>query len=456
MATDYSLEPGSPHWPVGGVVTWYYAGTASIEFNQQAAAGYSTPDLFPAELEAAFSRWSQVGNIHFQQTTNPNAANIKITWADIDGSFGTLAQTSYSYNPSNGLFNPAQIIFDDLEIYNPTSGAELLAGGVSFESVALHEIGHALGLAHYDSAPAIMNSVAHASVNDLTQSDIDGILAIYGPSTAAPTIAVATIQSDYLAIVRTTLPLDNAMTIATAINAGTTTETAYVNSLLAQVATTTIPAVAVEASMYGAVGTSTEVTALATQFLPPQVANALSHGFNAQVYASEALGLVFAFNNENGSTGFANNFGPSHAGTPNTVAGDAAFATAASTAIFGAASTPTLVIAIQNYVANWKAFYEANGTPGFSHPRADQIDLAARGAAWGDAVGLALANNLGPLANQVTNFLIDAAQGKAIYSASLASQLDHGTLQSTPPTALSSDPVHLTGVAASLDHSGLM
>jgi hypothetical protein len=112
LATDYTLELGTPHWPVGGVVTWYYAGTASIEFNQQTAAGYSTPDLFPAELEAAFSRWSQVANIYFQQTTVPAGANIKITWADMDGSFGTLAQTSYSYNPSNGLFNPVQITFD--------------------------------------------------------------------------------------------------------------------------------------------------------------------------------------------------------------------------------------------------------------------------------------------------------------------------------------------------------
>ncbi len=120
--------------------------------------------------------------------------------------------------------------------------------------------------------------------------------------------------------------------------------------------------------MYGAVGTSTEVTALATQFLPAQVASALIHGYNPQVYASEALGLAFAFSNENGSTAFANNFGPSHAGTPNTVAGDAAFATAASIAIFGAASTPTLVTAIQNYVANWKAFYEANGMSGILAP----------------------------------------------------------------------------------------
>ena len=49
-------------------------------------------------------------------------------------------------NPSTGLFNSAQINFDDRELYNPTSGTEVLAGGVTFESVALHEIGHAVGL----------------------------------------------------------------------------------------------------------------------------------------------------------------------------------------------------------------------------------------------------------------------------------------------------------------------
>jgi hypothetical protein len=210
-----------------------------------------------------------------------------------------------------------------------------------------------------------------------------------------------------------------------AINAGTQTESGYVNSLLGTVVNTTIPAVAVEASMYGAVGTSVEVTALATQFLPPQVANAVSHDLNPQVYASEALGLVFAFGNENGSTGFATNFGPSHAGTLNSIVGDAAFAAAASTVIFGSASTATLVNAIQNYVTNWKAFYTSNGVPGSAHPSADQIDLAARGAAWGDAIGVELANNLGPLNGQVINFLDDAAQGSAAYSVSLIGQPAH-------------------------------
>jgi hypothetical protein len=275
-------------------------------------------------------------------------------------------------------------------------------------------------------------------------------------ATTTGSLTAATIQNDFLAITRTVLPLDQATTIANSITAGTQTETQYVNGLLSQVANTTIPAVAVEGSMYGAVGTSAEVTSLTTQFLPAQVANAIQHGYSPQVYACEALGLVFAFGNENGGTAFATNFGPSNAAMPNTTAGDAAFAGAAAGAIFGSAATANTPGAIQNFVSNWEAFYTSHGIPGIAHPTAAQIDLAARGAAWGDAVGVALANNLGPLNGQAMNFLEDAAQGTAIYSASLSSQPNHAPFQGATAAAVASaaSNVQLTGVAAHIDHSG--
>src|SRR5262249_431819 len=139
------------------------------------------------------------------------------------------------------------------------------------------------------------------------------------------------------------------------------------------------------------------ITKLVTQFLPAQVANAIQYGYNPQVYAAETLGLVFASGNENGSTGFANAFGPANASMPNSAAGDASFAAAAANAIFGSAATTTIITAINGYVTNWKNFYTGNGLPGNAHPTATDVDLAARGAAWGDAVGLALNANVGPL-----------------------------------------------------------
>jgi hypothetical protein len=273
------------------------------------------------------------------------------------------------------------------------------------------------------------------------------------------TISAATIEGEYLAIWRGPIDPTAAQSIANAINAGQETETQFINDTLSQAAATTQPAVAVEASMYNAVGASAEITMLATQFLPGQVYNAAAHHLNAVVYASEALGLAFAFGNENHNSAFAGNFGPGNASLANTTAGDAAFAAAAASSIFGSASTPTLVNAIDNWVSNWKTFYSAHGIPGQVNPSAAQIDLAARGAAWGDAVGVALDNNLGPLKGQVINFLEDATQGSAVYSASLASQPAHAGFhaETAGASAGSADAaVQLTGVAADLTHLGLI
>jgi hypothetical protein len=216
------------------------------------------------------------------------------------------------------------------------------------------------------------------------------------------------------------------------------TQNQYISDLLAAVSADILPAVAVEGSMYGVVGTSAEVTMLVTQFLPPQAEHAISIGLDPVVYASEALGLAFAFGNETSSAAFAAQFGPASSSMPNSTAGDAAFAKAAATAIFGSASTDNLVNAIDGWVVNWKGFYSSHGIPGMSAPSAAEIDLAARGAAWGDAVGVALDNNLGPLKGEATNFFLDAAEGTAVYSAPLTSQ----------PTPI----IQLAGIAAATDH----
>jgi hypothetical protein len=289
-----------------------------------------------------------------------------------------------------------------------------------------------------------------------TLSDTDlKVLDVLGWTPVSPLAkfdVVDQIKLDYFAITHTDLGLDQATTVAKSIDSGGLTETQYINDLLAQAADTTIPAAAVEASMYGAFGTSDEITSLATHFLPAQVQNAISNGLDPQIYASEVLGLAFAFGNENGSTGFAASYGPGQAAMPDSAAGDAAFAAAAANTIFGEASTDNLAHVIEGWVANWKAFYASHGVPGISDPSAAQIDLAARGAAWGDATGVALANDLGPLKGQVIHFLLDAAaQGSAANSASSASQAIHA--DATIGSAGSADAtVHLTGMAAHVDH----
>ena len=241
-------------------------------------------------------------------------------------------------------------------------------------------------------------------------------------NTGPTEISTADVQKFYLEITRTRVADDAAVSAADLINSGAKTEAQVLADLIGLVATTTIPAIAVEATMYGAVGSSTEVDLLVNQFIPSQEANALKFGFNPIVYVSEALGLAFAFGNEIGSTAFGISYGPTNSLLPNTAAGDASFASAAINAIFGAAATPNLTAVMDGWVANWKAFYTEHGLPSLIAPSGDQIDLAARAAAWGDAVGVALDNDLGPLKGNILNFLMDAAHGLGDYSMPLVGQ----------------------------------
>jgi hypothetical protein len=161
MAYDFSLEGakwGSPELgTAGGTVTW--AVDDSI----------SQTDL--QSINAAFAEWSEVANIQFQQVSSTAASDIDFSEGAIDGASNVLGVTSYSF--SGGQLQNADIEFDSAD---NLSGSE-------FSLVAIHEIGHAIGLGHFNDDPAVMNSTANFSLDGLARSDIDGIGALYGANT---------------------------------------------------------------------------------------------------------------------------------------------------------------------------------------------------------------------------------------------------------------------------------
>jgi hypothetical protein len=336
------------------------------------------------------------------------------------------------------------------DTFTPNGGTDYIDGGDGWNTVVYNFASTAANIQHNSNGSWLIfgtgftDTITNVQVARFTDKAV----------LLTPIVFTAgMIQAEDFAITRATLPLDQATSIASSINSGTQTEAQFINDLLSQVGDTPIPAVAVEGSMYGAVGTSTEVSLLAAQFLPAQVANAIQNGLNPQVYACEALGLAFAFGNEKNELTFALNYGP-HGTMPATFIGDAAFAAAAANAIFGSAATANTPAAILGFVTNWKAFYASNGIPGIQNPSADFIEYAARGAAWGDAVGVALANNLGLLNGQAMNFLEDAVRGTAIYGASLSGQPNHPTFlgAASASTAASENSVQLAGVPGPSDH----
>jgi hypothetical protein len=161
MAYDFSLEGakwGSPELgTAGGTVTW--AVDASI----------SQAEL--QSINAAFADWSEVANIQFQQVASTAESDIDFANSALDGAGNVLGVTGFSY--TGGQLQSADIKFD--------SGDNL--SGSDFSLVAIHEIGHAIGLGHYNDDDAVMNSFANFDLTGLEQSDIDGIVALYGANT---------------------------------------------------------------------------------------------------------------------------------------------------------------------------------------------------------------------------------------------------------------------------------
>lgn len=135
----------------------------------------------------AFQTWEDATSLSFTEVAATDNPDIMVDWRsandpDLDMTGGTLAHADFP--PGCGVVTntlPKPLHFDDSE-HQWVIGAQ--AGGFDVETVALHEIGHLLGLAHSNAAGAIMNpSVSSNSTKRvLTADDIGGVNELYPPS----------------------------------------------------------------------------------------------------------------------------------------------------------------------------------------------------------------------------------------------------------------------------------
>ena len=147
---------------------------------------------FNGSAAAAASLWNaQIGSVQFVATqaepgpaSEANNRNELVFAADafgrkFDENVLALTTTSYSGNERRA----GDIIFNTAYTWNSNRGARQGAT-VDLRRVALHELGHLLGLDHPDEADqsvaAIMNSKV-GNLDNLQADDITGAQAMYGP-----------------------------------------------------------------------------------------------------------------------------------------------------------------------------------------------------------------------------------------------------------------------------------
>jgi peptidoglycan hydrolase-like protein with peptidoglycan-binding domain len=132
-----------------------------------------TPDVVNevAIIDQAFGVWQAVSPLRFTRVTG--AANINVGWETGDHGDGTPfdgagSVVAHGFFPEHGGLH-----FDDAEGWNTTGG------NVDLLNVAIHEIGHVLGLGHSRTTNAIMWPFVQNGRHNLGEEDIRGILSIY-------------------------------------------------------------------------------------------------------------------------------------------------------------------------------------------------------------------------------------------------------------------------------------
>lgn len=153
-----------------------------LTYNVYNATADATNEV--AAIDAAFGVWAAVSPLRFTRSGGASA-DMQLGWetgdhedgSPFDGRGDVLA---HGFFPENG-----RVHFDDAERWQDwgtaTGFVELLqlVGSQDLRHVAIHEIGHALGLGHSREEEAIMFPFANNGKHDLSEEDIRGILSLY-------------------------------------------------------------------------------------------------------------------------------------------------------------------------------------------------------------------------------------------------------------------------------------
>lgn len=177
----------------GGVVTYSFMATGTSRGVEGSGSYTHLNDFMPAgwqtEIANAFAAWSAVADIQFMEVADGGGAfnvgavgHIRIGGENLGGPGGTLAHGFYP--PNNGVTAAGDIHFDTGDTW------KIGFGGPGFDIffVALHEIGHAIGLDHTGVPNSVMNPSYTETLNGLQPDDIAGAQFIYGPAVVAAAV----------------------------------------------------------------------------------------------------------------------------------------------------------------------------------------------------------------------------------------------------------------------------
>jgi peptidoglycan hydrolase-like protein with peptidoglycan-binding domain len=138
-----------------------------------------------SQVQNALFSWTSSSAVSFTEVGSGENLTLGFYSGDhgdgspFDGSSGVLA---HAYYPAYG----GDIHFDDAETWSTSAGS----GKIHLETVALHEMGHSLGLGHSGVSSAVMYAYYGGARTSLTDDDRAGIWSLYGAFSAPTSTAI--------------------------------------------------------------------------------------------------------------------------------------------------------------------------------------------------------------------------------------------------------------------------
>ncbi len=170
MTFDGIEATGTPE--PGGLVTYAFAQDGERYLSAVTGLNLSSVDpddldaCYATEMRAAFVRWSEVCNISFEEVNDLELAEVQVYFSRSTIITGGIGFPAFA---DEGCADFATRMIIDVS----NSACE------DMTNVALHEIGHLIGLGHVGSENIMFPSITGRS--ELQAGDIAGAQAIYGP-----------------------------------------------------------------------------------------------------------------------------------------------------------------------------------------------------------------------------------------------------------------------------------